>query len=75
MAAGGRKKYLKSNMDRFIAKGLPATANLCRDLKSNMDRFIVNPKTERIAAGSDLKSNMDRFIESSSVKAGWKERI
>ena len=34
-------EYLKSNMDRFIAKSYTQPTIFQNDLKSNMDRFIV----------------------------------
>ena len=37
----GILRDLKSNMDRFIAYKLIASANNISDLKSNMDRFIA----------------------------------
>ena len=43
MRRGFRKqssRYLKSNMDRFIAKIAVDTGGINTHLKSNMDRFI-----------------------------------
>ena len=38
---GYTNRYLKSNMDRFIASVKPCVLKLNLYLKSNMDRFIV----------------------------------
>ena len=38
-------KYLKSNMDRFIAKSYTQPSIFQNDLKSNMDRFIAIAKS------------------------------
>ena len=41
-ADSGFPRYLKSNMDRFIAISVIYTLISIVNLKSNMDRFIVN---------------------------------
>ena len=42
-------KFLKSNMDRFIAKILAQQVSTTQILKSNMDRFIVEPFCQTFA--------------------------
>ena len=61
-ADSGFPRYLKSNMDRFIAISVIYTLISIVNLKSNMDRFIEVINRPYRQSCIYLKSNMDRFI-------------